>query len=153
MSSRVFVVFFVLECSLILLALPCLWFSRPVTITATTRHAEESRTLFWCTQVFHSCECRIKPTVFEALCPTVFTSHSFTTSPSIIYFILYISLCFYVPLFLAVSVSFSVTVARLINKFPPFMEHEGSISCSQEPATGPHPEPDESSPQPHILLL
>jgi hypothetical protein len=28
------------------------------------------------------------------------------------------------------------------------MEPEGSLLCSQEPATGPHPESDESSPHP-----
>jgi hypothetical protein len=27
------------------------------------------------------------------------------------------------------------------------MEPEGSLLCSQEPTTGPYPEPDESSPQ------
>jgi hypothetical protein len=27
------------------------------------------------------------------------------------------------------------------------MEPEGSLSCSQEPATGPYPQPDASSPQ------
>jgi hypothetical protein len=26
------------------------------------------------------------------------------------------------------------------------MEREGSLSCSQQPATGPHPEPDTSTP-------
>jgi hypothetical protein len=35
----------------------------------------------------------------------------------------------------------------------PFMEQEGSLSCSQEPATGPYREPHEFNPQPptHIL--
>jgi len=30
---------------------------------------------------------------------------------------------------------------------------EGSLPCSQRPATCPYPEPDESNPQPHILFL
>jgi len=33
------------------------------------------------------------------------------------------------------------------------MEPEGSLLCSQEPATGHYPEPDESSPHPQILFL
>jgi hypothetical protein len=33
------------------------------------------------------------------------------------------------------------------------MEPEGSLQCSQEPATAPHPEPDESSPYLPILFL
>jgi hypothetical protein len=31
------------------------------------------------------------------------------------------------------------------------MEHERSFQCSQVPATGPYPEPDESSPHPHFF--
>jgi hypothetical protein len=34
---------------------------------------------------------------------------------------------------------------------PPFTEPEGAIPCSQEPATGPYPEPDESNKS--LLLL
>jgi hypothetical protein len=32
------------------------------------------------------------------------------------------------------------------------MEPEGSLSCSQQPANGPCPEPDESNPHPQILF-
>jgi len=31
---------------------------------------------------------------------------------------------------------------------PLFMEHEGSLPCSQKPATDPHPQPDESRSHP-----
>jgi hypothetical protein len=33
------------------------------------------------------------------------------------------------------------------------MESEGSLPCSQEPATGPYPEPDESNLQSRTLFL
>jgi hypothetical protein len=33
------------------------------------------------------------------------------------------------------------------------MEPEGTILCSQEATTGPYFEPDESSSQPHFLVL
>jgi hypothetical protein len=41
-------------------------------------------------------------------------------------------------------------VAQLV-KFYDFIEPEGSLSCSQEPATGPYPEPNESVP--HLPTL
>jgi hypothetical protein len=33
------------------------------------------------------------------------------------------------------------------------MEPEGSVSCSHQPAIGPHPEPDESSPSSHSISI
>jgi hypothetical protein len=33
------------------------------------------------------------------------------------------------------------------------MEPEGSLPCSQEPSTGPYPEPDQSNPYHAILSL
>jgi len=33
------------------------------------------------------------------------------------------------------------------------MEPKHSLQCSQQPATGPYPEPDESNPHPPNLLL
>jgi hypothetical protein len=33
------------------------------------------------------------------------------------------------------------------------MEPKVLLSCLKEPATGPYPEPDESTPHPHNLLL
>jgi hypothetical protein len=41
----------------------------------------------------------------------------------------------------------------LLKNFQYFMEPNGSILCSQEPATGPYLEPDESSPYHSILFL
>jgi hypothetical protein len=46
-----------------------------------------------------------------------------------------------------------LTVAQLVEKFPAFMEPESSLPCSQQPATDPYPEPDESSPQFSTLFL
>jgi hypothetical protein len=42
----------------------------------------------------------------------------------------------------------NVIVAQLIKKFPFFMDPEGSVLCSQELATPPCPQPDESSSHP-----
>jgi hypothetical protein len=39
-----------------------------------------------------------------------------------------------------------VTGSQLVNKFPAFMEPEGSLPHSQVPANCPYPEPDRSSP-------
>jgi hypothetical protein len=43
--------------------------------------------------------------------------------------------------------------ARYAGKYPFLMESEGSLSCSQEPATGPYPEQDESTTHLSSLLF
>jgi hypothetical protein len=45
-----------------------------------------------------------------------------------------------------------LTVIQPVKKSPAFMETEGSSPRSQQPATGPYPEPDESSPHPPTLF-
>jgi hypothetical protein len=42
-------------------------------------------------------------------------------------------------------------IAEMFKKFPAFLESEVSLPCSQQPATGPYPEPHASSPQ--VLTL
>jgi hypothetical protein len=43
------------------------------------------------------------------------------------------------------SVSVEANIVQLDKKFFVFMGYEGSLSCSEEAAVGPYPEPHESS--------
>jgi hypothetical protein len=46
------------------------------------------------------------------------------------------------------------TVSEFVkNILSPFMEPESSLQYSHESATGPSPEPDESSAHPHFMFL
>jgi hypothetical protein len=47
----------------------------------------------------------------------------------------------------------NLIVVQVVKKLPPSMEPEGSLPCSQEPATGPYLKPDDSSPQRHTLFI
>jgi hypothetical protein len=46
-----------------------------------------------------------------------------------------------------------LTLAQVSRNSRPFMEPEGTLPCSQEPATGPYPEPNEPNLHPHSLFL
>jgi hypothetical protein len=51
-----------------------------------------------------------------------------------------------------VFVPFPEKLIVWIKKLPAFLEPEDSLPYSQEPAMGPSPKPDKSSPYPHILF-
>jgi hypothetical protein len=42
--------------------------------------------------------------------------------------------------------------AQLVKKFPPFMDPEGSLPCSQRPDNGAYPKPYKANPHPPILF-
>jgi hypothetical protein len=46
-----------------------------------------------------------------------------------------------------------LAVVQLVKKRTPFMQPEGSLPCSQDPATDPYPMPLESSPHSHNLFI
>jgi hypothetical protein len=48
------------------------------------------------------------------------------------------------------SLCLEIIIAKVVASF---MESDGSLSYSEEPATGTYPEPDESIPHPHISFL
>jgi hypothetical protein len=50
-------------------------------------------------------------------------------------------------------IPYSVTLCILSHIDIPFIKPEGTVLCSQEPGTGPHLKPDESSSHPYFLLL
>jgi hypothetical protein len=47
----------------------------------------------------------------------------------------------------------NLTVAQLAKKFPPFVQPESSLLCSQDFATGPYSEVDKPSPRAYIVLF
>jgi len=63
----------------------------------------------------------------------------------------------YLPTYLLIPWSRTLleklTGFQLVKKFPHFMESEGSLPHSQEPATCPYPEPARSSPYPTYYFL
>jgi hypothetical protein len=53
--------------------------------------------------------------------------------------------------FLELSSSWEVASCAAAQELPGIMEAEGLVPCSQEPSTGPYPEPDYISPY-HLIL-
>jgi hypothetical protein len=61
---------------------------------------------------------------------------------------IYASICEWITVLLE-----KLIVCQLAKKFPTFSGTQGSLPCSQAPATGPYTEAAESSPHPHTLFL